>query len=46
MRIPKTRNMKNEMTNVTVEVARRGKKEVQMDLIASLSLTGRLKKAW
>lgn len=46
MRSPNRKNMKKKTTNATVAVARRGKKEVMMDLRASLSLTGRLKQAW
>lgn len=46
MRSPNRKNMKKKTRNATVAVARRGKKEVMMDLRASLSLTGRLKQAW
>jgi hypothetical protein len=43
MRSEKRKKTKKKMTNVTMLVARRGKKEVDMDLMASLSLMGRLK---
>jgi hypothetical protein len=43
MRSEKRKKMKKKMTNVTMLVARRGKKDLDMDLMASLSLMGRLK---
>lgn len=45
MRSTKTKKMKKNTAKVTMAVARSGKKEVEMDLMASWSLIGRLKKA-
>jgi hypothetical protein len=39
-----SKETKKVTVNMTMLVARRGKKEVDMDLMASLSSTGRLKK--